>query len=285
MEKAEGKMNSMLGAICGDILGSTYEFGNADKEISLMHEEDHMTDDSVLTCAIAEWVMKYGNVSALGEGEQKYLLAKILFNYTTRYEDKAYGVRYVDWYFDYEKTGKVPDPPNSMGNGCAMRVSPIAYGYKTLREVEKFAQIQAEVTHNNPEGIRGACAIAAATKMALDGKNKKEIKDYISSKYFYDLSQNIENVRMKDGDFSAICPVTVPQAFIAFFEGEDYESTILNSIVIGGDCDTVAAMAGSIAYAYYKKIPDYLLKHCFSCMDEKIKKLCRSFCDEYLTLL
>ena len=250
-----------------------------------MHEEDHMTDDSVLTCAIAEWVMKYGNVSALGEGEQKYLLAKILFNYTTRYEDKAYGVRYVDWYFDYEKTGKVPDPPNSMGNGCAMRVSPIAYGYKTLREVEKFAQIQAEVTHNNPEGIRGACAIAAATKMALDGKNKKEIKDYISSKYFYDLSQNIENVRMKDGDFSAICPVTVPQAFIAFFEGEDYESTILNSIVIGGDCDTVAAMAGSIAYAYYKKIPDYLLKHCFSCMDEKIKKLCRSFCDEYLTLL
>lgn len=285
MEKAEGKMNSMLGAICGDILGSTYEFGNEDKEISLMHEEDHMTDDSVLTCAIAEWVMKYGNVSALGEGEQKYLLAKILFNYTTRYEDKAYGVRYVDWYFDYEKTGKVPDPPNSMGNGCAMRVSPIAYGYKTLREVEKFAQIQAEVTHNNPEGIRGACAIAAATKMALDGKNKKEIKDYISSKYFYDLSQNIENVRMKDGDFSAICPVTVPQAFIAFFEGEDYESTILNSIVIGGDCDTVAAMAGSIAYAYYKKIPDYLLKHCFSCMDEKIKKLCRSFCDEYLTLL
>ena len=278
-------MNSMLGAICGDILGSTYEFGNEDKEISLMHEEDHMTDDSVLTCAIAEWVMKYGNVSALGEGEQKYLLAKILFNYTTRYEDKAYGVRYVDWYFDYEKTGKVPDPPNSMGNGCAMRVSPIAYGYKTLREVEKFAQIQAEVTHNNPEGIRGACAIAAATKMALDGKNKKEIKDYISSKYFYDLSQNIENVRMKDGDFSAICPVTVPQAFIAFFEGEDYESTILNSIVIGGDCDTVAAMAGSIAYAYYKKIPDYLLKHCFSCMDEKIKKLCRSFCDEYLTLL
>ena len=142
-----------------------------------MHEEDHMTDDSVLTCAIAEWMMEYGNVSALGEGEQKYLLAKSLFNYTRRYGDKAYGLGYLDWYFNYEKTGKVPVPPNSMGNGCAMRVSPIAYGYKTLREVERFAQLQAEVTHNNPEGIRGACAIAAATKMALDGKNKKEIKD------------------------------------------------------------------------------------------------------------
>ena len=138
------------------------------------------------------------------------------------------------------------------------------------------------MTHNNPEGIRGACAIAAATKMALDGKNKKEIKDYISSKYFYNLNQNIEDVRMKDDNFSPTCPVTVPQAFIAFFEGEDYESTILNSIMIGGDCDTVAAMAGSISYAYYKRIPEHLLKHCFSCMDEKIKKLCQSFCDKYL---
>ena len=89
---------------------------------------------------------------------------------------------------------------------------------------------------------------------------------------------------MKDDDFSAICPVTVPQAFIAFFEGEDYESTILNSIVIGGDCDTVASMAGSIAYAYYKEIPDYLLKHCFFRMDEKIKKLCQLFYNEYLAI-
>ena len=205
-------MNSMLGAICGDILGSTYEFGIEDKKIFLMHEEDHMTDDSVLTCAIAEWMMEYGNISALGKGEQKYLLAKSLFDYTTRYPNKAYGLRYLDWYFD------------------------------------------------------------------------KEIKDYISSKYFYNLNQNIENIRMKDDDFSAICPVTVPQAFIAFFEGEDYESTILNSIVIGGDCDTVASMAGSIAYAYYKEIPDYLLKHCFSRMDEKIKKLCQSFYNEYLAI-
>lgn len=86
---------------------------------------------------------------------------------------------------------------------------------------------------------------------------------------------------MKNDDFSASCPVTVPQAFVAFFEGTDYESTILNSITIGGDCDTVAAMAGSIAYAYYKKIPEHLLKHCFSCMDEDIKKLCRNFCDTY----
>ena len=228
--------------------------------------------------------MENGKGAELGEGEQKNLQAKSLFECKSRNPNPAYGFWYLDWYFDYERTGKVPDPPDSMGNGCAMRVSPIAYGYKTLREVERVAQLQAEVTHNNPEGIRGACAIAAATKMALDGKNKKEIKDYISSKYFYNLNQNIENLRIKDEDFSATCPVTVPQAFIAFLEGEDYESTILNSIVIGGDCDTVAAMAGSIAYAYYNKIPDYLLKHCFSRMDEKIKRLCRSFCDEYLTI-
>lgn len=97
-----------------------------------------------------------------------------------------------------------------------------------------------------------------------------------------DLNQNIEDVRMKDDNFSATCPVTVPRAFIAFFEGEDYESTILNSIMIGGDCDAVAAMAGSISYAYYKKIPEHLLKHCFFCMDEKIKNLCQSFYDKYL---
>ena len=271
----------MLGAICGDILGSTYEFGIEGQDIFLMHEEDEMTDDSVLTCAVADWLMEYGNLPGLGKGEHKYLLAQKFFDYTMRYPDKAYGLTYAEWILTYEEKGQIPAPPDSMGNGCAMRVSPIAYGYETLQEVERFARLQAEVTHNNPEGIRGACAIAAATKLALDGKSKREIKDYISRKYFYNLNQHLEDVRIKEDDFVITCPVTVPQALIAFLDGKDYESTILNAIKIGGDCDTVAAMAGSIACAYYKEIPEHLLKHCFSRIDKGIKQLILAFCDTY----
>lgn len=271
----------MLGSICGDILASTYEFGIENQDIFLLHENDDMTDDSVLTCAVAEWLVEYGTLSGLGKGEHQYILARKFFDYTMRYPDKAYGLKYMDWISTYEERGTIPEPPDSLGNGCAMRVSPIAYGYKTLREVEAYACLQAEVTHSNPEGIRGACAIAAATKMALDGGTKNEIKKYISSKYFYNLNQTIESIRSAKHEFSPTCPVTVPQALIAFLEGTDYESTILNAISIGGDCDTVAAMSGGIAYAYYKKIPDSLLTHCFSCMDKDIKALYQLFCATY----
>lgn len=229
----------MLGSICGDILGSTYEFGIENQDIFLLHENDDMTDDSVLTCAVAEWLVEYGTLSGLGKGEHQYILARKFFDYTMRYPDKTYGLKYMDWILTYEERGTIPEPPDSLGNGCAMRVSPIAYAYKTLHEVEAYACLQAEVTHNNPEGIRGACAIAAATKMALDGRTKNEIKKYISSKYFYNLNQTIESIRSVKHEFSPTCPVTVPQALIAFLEGTDYESTILNAISIGGDCDTV----------------------------------------------
>lgn len=178
----------MIGAICGDILGSTYEFGLVDEDgveyenVYLMHEEDHFTDDTVLTLAVADWLLNYYDVPISRE-EQKYLLARYFYDYTMRYPDRAYGIRYISWIEKYEVTGKAPKAINSLGNGSAMRVSPVAYSCGSVEETEYYARLQAEVTHNNSEGIRGACAIAAATKMALNGCEKAEIKDYISNKY------------------------------------------------------------------------------------------------------
>lgn len=271
----------MIGAVCGDILGSTYEFGNLDKEIYLMHGEDHFTDDSVLTFAVAQWALEYEN-TPLGDGEHKYLLAQKFYDFTVMYPDRAYGRMYINWIWEYKLKGKIPLPNNSYGNGAAMRVSPVAYAFENIDKVEKFARLQAEVTHCNSEGIRGACAVAAATKMALDGCDKDEIKDYISNKYYYDLSMPLEDIKVKGEHFSATCQETVPQALIAFFAGEDFCDVILKAISIGGDCDTVAAMAGGIAFAYYKEIPEEILNHCLNCLDERLRNIYYKFKEAYI---
>ena len=273
-------MDKMIGAICGDILGSTYEFGTKDKEIYLIHDDDDFTDDTVLTFALAEWLLEYGDIP-MGNGEHKYVLAKKLYDYTESYPDKAYGLLYVEWIWKYEDTGKIPPSNNSYGNGAAMRVSPVAYAFDEIEKVEKFARLQAEVTHYNSEAIRGACAIAAATKMALDGCDKEEIKDYISNKYYYDLSKTLEDVKVEGEHFSASCQETVPQALIAFLSGKDFCDVIYKAISIGGDCDTVAAMAGGIAFAYYKKIPEEIITHCLSCLDERLLNIYYKFKGEY----
>lgn len=271
----------MIGAVCGDILGSTYEFGIGNEEVYLLHEEDHFTDDSVLTFALAEWALEYGKVP-LGDSEHKYLLAKNFFDFTERYPDRAYGWMFIEWIDKYEKTGEIPLPNNSYGNGSAMRVSPLAYVFDEIEKVEKYARLQAEVTHDNSEGIRGACAIAAAIKLALDGYDKDTIKDYISNKYYYDLSPSIEEIKVKRGRFSASCMATVPQALVAFLSGNDYCDVIDKAISIGGDCDTVAAMAGGIAFAYYKKIPEEILTHCLDCLDERLLNIYYKFKEVYI---
>ncbi len=250
----------MIGAICGDILGSTYEFG-VEGDIHLIHPKDTFTDDTILTCAVAEWCLKYSDIK-LGVNEHNYLLAKLFYNYTKRYSDKAYGNMYSTWFYQFEKTGKVPSAYNSYGNGSAMRVSPIAYAFRTLEEVEHYAKLQSCVTHNNAEGIRGAMAIASSTKLALDGASKVDIQNYVEKKYFYDLSKSVQEMKLNNIEFSATCQVTVPQSIRAFLESENYTSAIMNAINIGGDCDTVAAMTGSIAYAFYKEIPEEIKNYC-----------------------
>ena len=125
----------MIGAVCGDILGSTYEFGNLDKEIYLMHGEDHFTDDSVLTFAVAQWALEYEN-TPLGDGEHKYLLAQKFYDFTVMYPDRAYGRMYINWIWEYKLKGKIPLPNNSYGNGAAMRVSPVAYAFEDIDKVE-----------------------------------------------------------------------------------------------------------------------------------------------------
>lgn len=270
----------MLGAICGDILGSTYEIESRE-EVSLLNKDDHFTDDAILTCAIAEWCLSYSHCD-LEDEEHMYLLAYLFRDYSMKYKNAHYGCIYADWVMRFYAYGKIPDASNSYGNGCAMRVTPIAYAFDTLEKVEHYAKVSAKVTHNNSEGIRGACAIAAATKMALDGNSKTQIKKYIEERYFYDLSKSLDDIKMKENEFSATCQITVPQAIIAFFEGNDYEDTIVKAIGIGGDSDTVAAMAGGIAYAYWKKIPKHIIEHCLNTLSSEMKRLVEDFSEKYI---
>lgn len=230
---------------------------------------------------MAEWCLGFAGVSLLGDGEHQYVLAKLFHRYTMKYPDKAYGLRYVDWVMTYDEMGIAPKAPPSLGNGCAMRVSPVAYAYDTLEEVEHYAEVTAKVTHNNPEAVRGACAIAAATKLALDGHSKEEIKSYIEKHYYYDLSPSLESAKSEPGEFVATCPVTVPQALIAFLHGKDYRDTIQKAIEMDGDCDTISAMAGSIAYAYWKEIPGDLLEHCCQRLDKELLELWYRFDERF----
>jgi len=169
--------------------------------------------------------------------------------YGRQYPNAGYGGTFYKWIFS-----KNPQPYNSWGNGSAMRVSPVAYAFNDLEEVLKEAKRSAEVTHNHPEGIKGAQAIAAAVFLARKNKTKSDIKDYIQTKFGYNLERKLDDIRPVYR-FDVSCQGSVPESIIAFFESTDFESAVRLAISIGGDSDTIAAMAGSIAEAFYKEIP------------------------------
>ena len=228
----------MLGAICGDVIGSVFERDNVkNTEFILFDEKCRYTDDTVLTIAVADAIMNGKNY------------ADTIREYSRAHPLVGYGSSFIEWFEDSEA-----GPYDSWGNGSAMRVSPVAWLFDTMEEVIEHAKLTAEVTHNHTEGIKGAQAIAAAIFMARAGNFKIEIKNYISSNFGYDLNRKIDEIR-PIYEFDASCQGSCPEAIIAFLESDDYESCIRNSISIGGDSDTIAAMAGSIAEAYYGNIP------------------------------
>ncbi|MBQ4340287.1 MAG: ADP-ribosylglycohydrolase family protein [Firmicutes bacterium] len=240
----------MLGAILGDIIGSPYEFSREpieEREFPLFREDSDFTDDTVMTLAIAD---------ALMEGEEDKEKTRALFISKMRklgrfYANAGYGEMFMQWLCRQDD-----EPYNSFGNGSAMRVSPVAWMFDNLDKVEEFAELSAEVTHNHPEGIKGAKAVAAAIYMARTGSSRFEIKKYIETKYGYDLDRTIEDIRAYP-QVSASCQITVPQAIIAFLESEDMESAIRKAVSLGGDTDTLAAITGSIAEAYYSVSDSY----------------------------
>lgn len=231
--------NMLYGTIFGDIAGSTYEFRACKNyKFTTVPEKSHFTDDTVMTLAIASWLMK--------DPDDLEVLIKEMQFFGNRYPKAGYGGMFRKWL-----VAEDPKPYNSFGNGSAMRVSPCAWVAKSLDEALILATKSAEVTHNHPEGIKGAKAVAAAIWMARNGSTKEEIKAYIESTFEYNLSRTIKEIKESGYDFDSTCQGSVPESIIAFLEGNDYEEVIRLAIYLGGDADTQAAIAGSIAEAFY----------------------------------
>lgn len=240
----------MYGAIIGDIVGSVYEFNNIKtKKFPLFSERSIYTDDSIMTIAVAKSLME----SRDNQSSFKKTLIKNMREYGRKYPHAGYGGMFAQWL-----ASDNPVPYNSFGNGSAMRVSPCGLIAVTLQEALDLARASAEVTHNHPEGIKGAQATAAAIFLAKTGKSKDEIKEYIEGN-FYKLSATIDEIR-PEYHFNETCQNTVPQAILAFLESDDYEDAIRNAVSLGGDSDTLAAITGSIAWAFYRRNISTLLE-------------------------
>ena len=262
----------MLGAIVGDIVGSVYEWDNIKtKDFPLFREDCFFTDDTVMTCAVAEAIMN---------GGQKDDFIDAMKKYGRMYPDAGYGARFDAWIHSNDRS-----PYNSFGNGSAMRVSPCAWVMDATTdelpsEGKRLAQLSSEVTHNHPEGIKGAMATADAIYMCryFFGSNnpaevKRLIKEHIEQEYGYNLSQTLDEI-CPTYHFNETCQNTVPQAIIAFLESTDFEDAIRNAISLGGDSDTLAAITGSIAEAAYG-IPEWIKDKAYSYLDEPLKEVLR----------
>ncbi len=255
----------MLGAIIGDVTGSVYEWNNVKTtSFMLMSEGMFFTDDTVLTVATADCIL---NKKDYGTAYRQYYLD---------YPGRGYGGSFADW-----AASDSSQPYNSWGNGSAMRVSPIGHAFDKYEVVIDEAKKSALVTHNHPEGIKGAQSVAAAIFFAKHGSTKEEIKSRIEKEFSYDLSEPIESIR-KWYSFDVSCQGSVPQAIRAFYESESFEDALRKAISIGGDSDTIACIAGGIAEAFYKTIPDKIKDAVLNKLDSNIKKIISDFYKRYL---
>ena len=257
----------MLGAIIGDIVGSCYEFNNIKRtEFELFQPHSRYTDDSVMTMAVAEWLLE-------DPMHTHEVLEEKMVKYGNLNTHVGYGTHFLHWLFFPDAL--FPDgkrkPYNSFGNGSAMRVSAVGWMFDSLEETERVAGISASITHNHPEGIKGAQATAAAIFMARNGAGKEEVRDYISKKFEYDLNRTCEQIRPSYG-FEVSCQKSVPESIIAFLDSTDYESTLRLAVSLGGDSDTQACIAGGIAEAFYG-IPDAIIIKAASFIPQYFKEV------------
>ncbi len=238
----------MLGAIAGDVIGSPYERNNIKTvDFPLLSEKSCPTADSFLTIAITLAIMDTMSAPNVIPSEEEFEASVIssLRRIGRRYPKAGYGKGFKGWLWAQE-----PHPYNSMGNGAATRVSPVAWAFDELGTVEHFAEITARVTHDHPEGIKGAQAVAGAVFLARTGHTKDDIREYITTKYGYDLSRTIDEIR-PNYHFSSSCPKSIPEAITAFLEGENFEDAVRKAVSLGGNSDTIAAIAGAISEAMY----------------------------------
>lgn len=260
----------MLGAIAGDVIGSVHEgAGTKTKDFPLFEEYSRFTDDSVLTVAVAQQLL-HGDPAIKGGYTMR------LHEFFHYYPWAGYGGKFIGW-----ALARSTDPYNSWGNGSAMRVSAVGWAFDDLDAVLAEAQRTAEVTHNHPEGIRGAQASASAIWLARQGKSRAEIKHYVASQFGYDLNRRLAEIRERYC-FDVSCQGSVPESIIAFLESTDYEDAIRNAISLGGDADTMACIAGGIAEAFYGDIPDEIIAGTMGRLDERLRLIVREFRQKFV---
>ena len=252
----DNALTMMLGAICGDTAGSTYEHHNIkycpEKE-NIIRKYSRFTDDSVMTCAVADGIanaLKQMEYDKNHENDKELFyvtvqrsVMKSMAKFGRQHPFAGYGASFARWI-----VSKNPKPYNSWGNGSAMRVSYAGWIATSLEEAEFFAELSAEVTHNHPEGIKGAKVVAGCIYLSRTGAIKEDIRKYVSK--YYDIDFTLDEIR-PTYRFDVSCQGSVPQAIVAFLEGEDFIDVIAKAISIGGDSDTIAAIAGSIAETIY----------------------------------
>ena len=259
-------MKGIIGAIAGDIIGSVFEHNRIKtKDFDLFTRKSQFTDDTVMTLAISKWLC--------ADKDSKDVLIRNLKYFGNLYPNAGYGGRFMKWLAQDS-----PQPYGSWGNGSAMRVSPCAWVADSLEEAQDLARTSAIVTHDHPEGVKGALATSDAIYLARVGASKDEIRDHIEVRYDYDLSFTVDDIR-PEYSFEISCQKSVPESIVCFLDAKDFEDTIRNAVSLGGDADTMAAIAGSIASAYwdvskniaYKSIYrlDYTLLNVFIDFEEK----------------
>lgn len=270
----------MLGAIVGDVVGSIYEFNNIKtKNFPFFSSECRFTDDTVMTVAVADAIMKGGN-------EDNFIESVVHFG--SLYPDAGYGAKFKEWL-----KAKVKKPYDSYGNGSAMRVSPCAWvlppsdSDRDIGEVESLARVSASFSHSHPEGVKGAVAVAYsiylmrfASSIGKVDAYKSFLKDRMTKRFGYNMEVSLLEIRPKYR-FNSTCSGTVPQAIIAFLESSDFEDAIRNAISLGGDSDTLAAITGSIAEAAYG-IPQHIINDVYSFLDKNLKVVIEEFRNKYV---
>ena len=278
----------MYGAILGDMIGSPYEFkkGSKRKDFPFFDIGARFTDDTVMSIAVAEALMNARSTGVIDdEAATKEITVDMMHKWGSRYPHAGYGGRFRDWLRNGER-----EPYNSWGNGSAMRVSAAGWMFEDIGTTRRMARWTAEVTHNHPEGIKGAEAVASAIYLARNsagkdsagkdgdvkaGSSKDDIRTYIETEFGYDLSRSVEEIKW-DYDFDVSCQGSVPQAIRAFLDGEDFEDVIRTAISLGGDTDTIGAMAGSIAEAFYG-VPDQLKEECVRRLPGDLAEVLKQF--------
>lgn len=252
------KINAVLGAVIGDIIGSSYEFKpTKDYNFELFNPFANFTDDTVLTMSVAKSIIEKSSY----EGN--------LIKFYDSYPNKMYGPGFLSWI-----DSRINQ--NSFGNGAPMRISPIACYFNDSEVVLSETRKAVEMTHGHPEGIKGAQAIAMSIFMAKKGHTKNEIKDHIQSFFKYNLNFKINDIK-NIYSFDATCQKTVPESIVCFLESTDFESSIRLAISLGGDSDTLACMTGAISAAYYKEIPEDIAKFCLEKLPDDYIELINCF--------